>query len=131
MLQDVVTLKWRIKGEIMEGRTSEDGTVRSYLVKKENGRETIRSARHLKFAVIRENTKVRFEENLGDEVSDDSENEARVDTAGNESMDTGSESEARADSAGSMETESPAQRTRARTFTIPVYFVDQRKLFTW
>ena len=58
---------------------------------------------------------MRFEENLGNEVSDDSENEARVDTAGNEGMDTGSESEARVDSAGSMETVSPAQRTRART----------------
>ena len=118
VIQDVVSLKWRVKGVIMEGRTSEDGTVRSYLVKKENGKETIRSARHIKFAAIRENTKVRFEENLGNEASDDdadSENEARVDTAGKESMDTGSESEARVDTAGSMETESPAQRTRART----------------
>ena len=115
MLQDVVSLKWRVKGVIIEGRISEDGTVRSYLVKKENGKVSIRSARHIKFAAIRENTKVRFEENLGNEVSDDSENEARVDTAGNEGMDTGSESEARVDSAGSMETESPAQRTRART----------------
>ena len=61
---------------------------------------------------------MRFEENLGNEASDDdadSENVARVDTAGKESMDTGSESEARVDTARSMETESPAQRTRACT----------------
>ena len=69
----------------------------------------------LEFELGFDNTKVRFEENLGNEVSDDSENEARVDTAGKESMDTGSESEASDDSVGSMETESPARRTRART----------------
>ena len=109
MLRDVVSLKWRVKGVIMEGRTSEDGTVRSYLVKKDNGRETIRSARHIKFAAIREDTKVRFEENLVNEaMSDDdadSDNDvARVDTAVNDTA--GSES---------MDTEScPAQRTRAR-----------------
>ena len=48
VLQDVVSLKWRVKGVIIEGRISEDGTVRSYLVKKENGKVTIRSARHIK-----------------------------------------------------------------------------------
>ena len=120
LLQDVVSLKWRVNGVIMEGRTSEDGTVRYYLVKKEIGRETIRSARHIKFAAIREDTKVRFEENLVNEaMSDDnadSDNEARVDTAGSESMDTDSDNEARVETAGSksIDTESrPAQKTRA------------------
>ena len=88
--------------------------MRSYLVKKENGKVSIRSARHIKFAAIRENLKVRFEESIGNEASDDSGNEARLDSA-NEGMDTGSDSEASDDSVGSMEAESPARRTRART----------------
>ena len=37
VLQDVVSLKWRVKGVIIKRRTSEDGTVRSYMIRKENG----------------------------------------------------------------------------------------------
>ena len=84
------------------------------MVKKENGKVTIRSARHIKFAARRENLKVRFEESIGNEASDDSGNEARLDSA-NEGMFTGSDSEASDDSVGSMETESPVRRTEART----------------
>ena len=57
---------------------------------------------------------MRFEESISNEASDDSGNEARLDSA-NEGMDTGSDSEASDDSVGSMETESRALRTRART----------------
>ena len=56
VLQDHVSLKWSLKGVIIEGRVSEDGTVRSYVVRKENGRETIRSSRHIKFAARRGET---------------------------------------------------------------------------
>ena len=90
VLQDVVSLKWRVKGIIIEGRISEDGTGRSYLVKKENGKTTIRSARHIRFAARRENLRVRFEESISNEVSDDSGNEASLDSA-NDGMDTGNE----------------------------------------
>ena len=114
VLQDVVSLKWRVKGIIIEGRISEDGTVRSYLVKKENGKTTIRSARQIKFAERKENLRVRFEESISNEVSDDSGNEASLDSANN-GMDTGNDSEASDESIGSMEAESPAHRTRART----------------
>ena len=85
--------------------------MRSYLVKKENGRETIRSARHIKFAAIREDAKVMFEDNLVNEAmsDDDADSDnaaARVDTAMN-GMNDAAWSE-------SMDTEScPAHRTRA------------------
>ena len=83
------------------------------MVKKENGKVTIRSARHIKFAARRENLRVRFEESISKEVSDDSGNEASLDSA-NDGMDTGNDSAASDESIGSMEVESPAHRTRAR-----------------
>ena len=42
VLQDHVSLKWSLKGVIVEGRVSEESTVRSYVVKKENSREFVR-----------------------------------------------------------------------------------------
>ena len=65
--------RWTVKGVIKEGRISEDGSVRSFIIVKENGRETIRNARHIKFASIKEKTKVRFAENLTDEIKTDDE----------------------------------------------------------
>ena len=73
MFQDHVPLKWSLKGVIIEGRESEDGTVRSYVVRKENGRETIRSSRHIKFTARRGETRIRFEENTDNEAMDTSD----------------------------------------------------------
>ena len=102
---------------IMEGRTSEDGTVRSYVVKKENGRETIRNARHIKFAAIKENTKVRFAENLIDETKPDdeadSEFETNTESAESDSMETDTGNEASNESE-CMVTESRPARASAR-----------------
>ena len=91
VLQDVVSLKWRVKEIVIEGR----------------------SARHIKFAARRENLRVRFEESISNEVSDDSGNETSLDSANN-GMDTGNDSEAGDESIGSMEVESPAHITSAR-----------------
>ena len=71
VLQDMASKKWTVKGVIKEGRTSEDGSVRLFVIVKENGRETIRNARHMKFAAIKEKTKVIFAENLIDEIKSD------------------------------------------------------------
>ena len=87
----MVSMKWRVKGVIMEGRTSEVGTVRSYLIKKENGRETIRNARYIKFAAIRENTKVRFAKNLIDKAKTDDEADSENEESDSMETDTGNE----------------------------------------
>ena len=47
--QDMTTRRWTIKGEIVEGREAEDGTVRSFIIKTDSGRTTIRNSRHIKF----------------------------------------------------------------------------------
>ena len=73
VLQDHVSLKWNLKGVIVEGRVSEDGTIRSYVVKKENGRETIRSSRHIKFATKRSERKIRFSDSENETIETDDE----------------------------------------------------------
>ena len=60
LCQDITTKKWTIKGKIVEGREAEDGSVRSFVIKKENGRTTIRNSRHLKFQASKEKYKVSF-----------------------------------------------------------------------
>ena len=73
VLQDHVSLKWNLKGVIVEGRVSEDGTIRSYVVKKENGRETIRSSQHIKFATKRSERKIRFSDSENETIETDDE----------------------------------------------------------
>ena len=58
---------------IKEGRTSEDGSVRSFIIVKENGREMIRNARHIKFEARKEKNRARFAENLTEEIETDDE----------------------------------------------------------
>ena len=42
--QDMTTKKWTIKGVIVEGREAEDGSVRSFIIKADSGRTTIRNS---------------------------------------------------------------------------------------
>ena len=49
LCQDMKSIMWTIKGEIVEGREAEDRSVRSFIIKTESGRTTIRNARHIKF----------------------------------------------------------------------------------
>ena len=69
----------------MEGQEAEDGSVRSFIIKTENGRNTIRNSRHLKFQATKEKYKVSFSEDLvefiGDSDDDDSADEADVETS--------------------------------------------------
>ena len=111
VLQDMASKRWTVKGVIKEGRTSEDGSVRSFVIVKENGRETIRNARHIKFAAIKEKTKVRFAENLIDEIKSDdeaadSEYEANTELADSDSMETDNQNET-CDESECMVTDSP------------------------
>ena len=68
MLQDMASKRWTVKGVIKEGRTSEDGSVTSFIIVKENGKETIRNARHIKFEARKEKNRVRFAQNLTEEI---------------------------------------------------------------
>ena len=67
----------------MEGREAEDGSVRSFVIKKENGRTTIRNSRHLKFQAAKEKYRVSFSDDLVEVIvdSDDSADEADVETS--------------------------------------------------
>ena len=77
------TERWTIKGKIVEGREAEDGSVRSFVIKKENGRTTIRNSRHIKFQATKEKYNVSFSDDLV-EIIDDSDysaNESDVETS--------------------------------------------------
>ena len=56
-------MKWTIRGEVVESREAEDGSVRSFIIKTESGRSTLRNARHLKFQIPK---KVSFAELASD-----------------------------------------------------------------
>ena len=46
--QNMRTLKWTIRGQVIEARVADDGTTRSFMVKTETGRTTLMNSRHLK-----------------------------------------------------------------------------------
>ena len=49
LCQDMKSMKWTIKGEVIESRKAEDGSVCSFIIRTEMGRTTLRNARHIKF----------------------------------------------------------------------------------
>ena len=51
LCQNMKTMKWTIRGEVVESREAEDRSVRSFIVKTERGRSTLRNSRHLKFQI--------------------------------------------------------------------------------
>ena len=75
------SLKWVIKGEILEGRTADDGSVRSFVIRTERGRNTIRNSRHIKFQAAK---RVSFSEFASDsgvscsELASDSDDAAET-----------------------------------------------------
>ena len=71
--QDMSTKRWTIKGKITEGRVSEDGSVRSFIIAKENGRTTIRNARHIKFQANKEKNNVYFADDLVEIIDSNSQ----------------------------------------------------------
>ena len=79
--------KWTIKGKIVEGREAEDGSVRSFVIMKDNGRTTIRNSRHLKFQATKE-LSVSFSDDV--EVIVDSDDSAEEVSADEVNMETGS-----------------------------------------
>ena len=82
LCQDISARRWTIKGKITEGRVSEDGSVRSFIIAKENGRSTIRNARHIKFQANKEKNNVSFADDLVEIIdSDDSANDSDVETS--------------------------------------------------
>ena len=81
------TKKWKVKGKIIEGREAEDGSVRSFVIKKDNGRTTIRNSRHLKFQATKE-LSVSFSDDV--EVIADSDDSSEEFSADEVNMETGS-----------------------------------------
>ena len=42
-------MKWTIRGQVVESREAEDGTVHSFIIRTESGRSTLRNKRHIKW----------------------------------------------------------------------------------
>ena len=63
------------KGEIVEGREAEDGTVRSFIIKTESGRTTIRNSCHIKFKAA---NRVSFSEEIMELASDSDDDSAEI-----------------------------------------------------
>ena len=84
------TKRWTIRGKIVEGREAEDGSVRSFLIKKENGRTTIRNSRHLKFQATKEKYNVSFSDDLVEVIADSdySADEADLETSSSRADDS-------------------------------------------
>ena len=85
LAQNMKTLKWTIRGQVVDCRTADDGSTRSFVIKTDTGRNTLRNSRHLKFQAMKKN--VRFADNdsnsddgavLNTRISDTATNEARV-----------------------------------------------------
>ena len=96
LAQNMKTRKWTIRGEVVESRQAEDGSTRSFVIKTESGRCTLRNARHLKFQALKKN--VTFAD-----VASESDEQA--------GLDTDCDGAATADS---LETDSGEQRVSAR-----------------
>ena len=60
LLQHHQTLRWTIRGTVKDARVPEDSTNRSFIIIKDNGNETIRNARHMKFQALAAERKVCF-----------------------------------------------------------------------
>ena len=48
LVQDMASKRWNIPATVKEGRVSEDGSIRSFIVERENGVELLRNSRYLK-----------------------------------------------------------------------------------
>ena len=96
LAQNMKTRKWTIHGEVVESRQADDGSTRSFVIKTESGRCTLRNARHLKFQALKKN--VTFAD-----VASESDEQA--------GLDTDCDGAATADS---LETDNREQRVSAR-----------------
>ena len=49
LCQDMKSMKWTIRGQVVESREAEDGSVHSFIIRTESGRSTLRNKRHIKW----------------------------------------------------------------------------------
>ena len=73
--QDMTTMRWTIKGEIVEGREAEDGSARSFIIRTDSGRTTIRNSHHIKFQAA---NRVSFSEDIVEFASDSDDESAEI-----------------------------------------------------
>ena len=64
LAQNMKPRKWTIRGEVVDSREADDGSTRSFVIRTENGRSTLRNARHLKFQALKKS--VTFADNIGE-----------------------------------------------------------------
>ena len=84
--QNMRTLKWTIRGQVIEARVADDGTTRSFIVETEAGRTTLRNSRHLKFQAMKKNVRFAADNDCGTDegavlktdISDMAPSEVRV-----------------------------------------------------
>ena len=85
LAQNMKTLKWTIRGQVVDCRTADDGSTRSFVIKTDTGRTTPRNSRHLKFQAMKKNVTFADDDSNSDDgavlntrINDTATNEARV-----------------------------------------------------
>ena len=104
LAQNMKTLKWTIRGEVVDCRTAEDGSTRSFVIRTESGRSTLRNSCHLKIQALKKSV------TFADAASESDEQ------AG---MDTDCDGAA---TAGAWETENGEKRVSARLAALAARF---------
>ena len=96
LAQNMKTMKWTIRGEVVESSEADDGSTRSFVIRTESGRSTLRNARHLKFQAQKKGVSFC-------ELASDSDEQAGMDTDCDEAAGT-----------GALETDNGEKRVSAR-----------------
>ena len=63
--QNMRTSKWTIRGKVIEARSAEDGTIRSFVVETEAGKTTLRNSRHLRHQTRKKNVRFSADDDCG------------------------------------------------------------------
>jgi len=87
-VQDVATKKWNKSGVVQEAREADDGQSVSFIIKMDNGNESIRHRSHLKHDITREDRaspiRIRFIEEDATTSGKNSETDSDTDTDSSE-----------------------------------------------
>ena len=86
LAQNMKTLKWTIRLEVVDCRTADDRSTRSFVIRTETGRTTLRNSRHLKFQALKKIVTFANEESNSDDGAEMNTNVG--DTATNEALET-------------------------------------------
>merc|ERR1712215_343014 len=68
--QNTTTGKWTVRGRIIKARTADDGSVRTFEVKTETGKVTLRNSRYLRHQTKKKDVSFAMDESRPDEAAE-------------------------------------------------------------